>query len=368
MNVKTALVHDWLVTWRGGEKVLLELARLFPEAPIYTLFYEPSSLPSELRGRDIRYHRYLNPLKPLRKALLPVLPLAIESFDFSEFDLIVSTSSCVAKGAIARNGAKHICYIHSPMRYIWDQKSEYFGRLLKVPILKQGINFFINRLRKWDIDSAKRVDLFIANSSFVAGRVKNYYDREAVIIHPPIDLKGFPVRREKGDYFLVAGAMVPYKRFDLAIEALQKAKKKLIVAGSGPELSYLKSLADSSQTIVEFKIAPSQADWVELLRGARALIFPGIEDFGMIAIEAMSTGTPVIAAKAGGALDFIIEGKTGLFFEPGNADSLLDCIQLFERSTFDAHYLAEYAKNYSKEQFTIKISEQIEKISGVTFE
>lgn len=368
MNVKTALVHDWLVTWRGGEKVLLELARLFPEAPIYTLFFDPKSLPEELKGRDIRFPRLLNALKPLRKALLPILPWAIERLDLSEFDLIVSTSSCVAKGAIKRKNAKHICYIHSPMRYIWDQKNEYFGRLLDIPILKHLINFFIARLRIWDVKSAKRVDLFIANSSFVASRVKNYYDREAVVVHPPINLDGFPVCSVKGDYYLVAGAMVPYKRFDLAILALQKAGRKLLVAGSGPELSRLKKLGVAGQGILEFKIAPSQAEWVELLRGAKALIFPGIEDFGMIAIEAMSAGTPVLAAKAGGALDFIIEGKTGLFFEPGSVDSLLECIELFETMSFDANYLAEYSRNYSREHFAIKISEQIEKISGAPLE
>jgi len=359
MNVKTALVHDWLVTWRGGEKVLLELARLYPEAPIYTLFLDRETLPEELKLRDIRVLKGLHPWRRFRKALLPILPLAIESFDFSEFDLIISTSSCVAKGAQKPTHGRHLCYIHSPMRYAWDQKREYFGRWLDRPVVGWLIEKVLTRLRRWDVASAERVDVFVANSQFVAGRVKAYYGREAVVIHPPIDLKGFPQKTQTGNYLLVAGALVPYKRFDLAIKAAEALGVRLIVAGAGPEEAKLRSLAGPW---TEFRIAPDQAEWVSLLQNARALLFPGIEDFGMIAIEAMSCGTPVIASKAGGALDFIVEGVTGVFFEPGNQSALESVIKAFDERRFSPKQISEYALGYSLNGFQVKMQDQIKKL------
>ena len=363
MNVKTALVHDWLVTWRGGEKVLLELARLYPDAPIYTLFLDRDCLPDELKRRDIRVLKGLNRWRRFRKALLPILPWAIESIDLSEYDLIISTSSCVAKGARKRSQAKHLCYIHSPMRYAWDQKREYFGRLLDLPLVGRVLEFGLERLRRWDVSSARGVDLFIANSNFVAGRVKAYYGRDAVVIHPPIDLGGFPLNESaKGEnraYWLAAGALVSYKRFDLAIEAAEAAGMKLIVAGAGPEEGKLRSLGGIH---TEFRISPPQSEWVSLLRNARALVFPGVEDFGMIAIEAMSCGTPVIASKAGGALDFIVEGKTGTFFEPGSKSSLESALRNFHGPSYDPAQISEYALGYSLESFKVKVMDQIKKL------
>lgn len=367
MNVKTALVHDWLVTWRGGEKVLLELARLYPNAPIYTLFLDRESLPDELKRRDIRVLKTLNRWRRLRKALLPFLPKAIESIDLSEYDLIISTSSCVAKGAIKRSDARHLCYIHSPMRYAWDQKREYFGKMLDWPLVGWILEMGLERLRRWDVASAHRVDQFVANSHFVAGRVKAYYGRDAVVIHPPIDLVGFPLKedlkdtlhREERGYWLAAGALVAYKRFDLAIQAAEAAGMRLIVAGAGPEEGRLRSMAGP---FTEFRISPPQSEWVFLLRNARALVFPGVEDFGMIAIEAMSCGTPVIASKAGGALDFIVEGKTGVFFEPGNQSSLESALRNFEGSSYNATLISEYALGYSLDSFKVKMREQIKKL------
>ncbi len=359
MNVKTALVHDWLVTWRGGEKVLLELARLYPEAPIYTLFLDRNCLPEELKKRDIRVLKQLSRWTRFRKALLPILPWAIESFDFSEYDLIISTSSCVAKGAKKPAHGRHLCYIHSPMRYAWDQKREYFGRFLDFPVVGWLIEWGLACLRKWDVTSAERVDLFVANSGFVAGRVKTYYGRDAVVVHPPIDLHGFPKKDQCGDYFLVAGALVPYKRFDLAIKAAEALGVRLIVAGSGPEELKLRALAGPS---TQFRIGPNQAEWVSLLQNARALLFPGVEDFGMIAIEAMSCGTPVIASRAGGALDFIVEGETGVFFEPGNQSSLEAVLQKFDERHFNTEKISEYALGYSLNGFKVKMQDQIKKL------
>jgi len=361
MKIKVALVHDWLVTWRGGEKVLLELARLFPEAPIYTLFLDRQSLPDELRARKIIVNPITNLFRRFRKAMLPILPLLIQQLDLDDYDLVLSTSSCVAKGAPKRPDSKHLCYIHSPMRYAWDQKREYFGRLLDTFFIGWLLEFLLKRLRNWDVESAKRVDLFVANSTFVKDRVQNYYGLQAAVVYPPIDLAAFPACADKQGYLLAAGAFVSYKRFDLAILAAEKLKKRIIVAGSGPEEARLRSMAGP---YTEFQIAPDQEQWIALLQGADALLFPGIEDFGMIAIEAMSCGTPVIAAQAGGALDFIIEQQTGFFFEPGNVESLMTAIRNLTHYPISAEYLATFSRAFSREAFKANMARHLNHLMG----
>ncbi len=362
--MKVALVHDWLVSYRGGEKVLAALAELYPRAPIYTLFYKASALPPELRSRQIICPPSLQWLRPLRKALLPLLPHCIEALPLFDYDLIISTSSCVAKGVIPAPGAKHLSYIHSPMRYIWDQRQEYLQQLPRIPGLSGLIHLLSKNLRLWDVVSTGRCDSLVVNSSFVGKRVEKYYGRKSKVIHPPIDNDFFVPRsaaaaKEREGYWLAAGAFVAYKRFDLAIGACEQLKQPLIVAGSGPEEKKLRRLAGP---YTKFRIKPEQGELRSLLQGARGLLFPGLEDFGMIAIEAMACGTPVLALQAGGALDYIKPGVTGDFFAAPRLEALSAALQSFRAESFDSEQLVAFAGGFSKRNFQAQMQAAIEQL------
>lgn len=357
--MRVAFVHDWLVTYRGGEKVLDALLDLYPDAPIYTLFYDRDAMPASIRARDVWVPPVANALRKGRKLMLPLLPRMIESIPLKEYDLIVSTSSCVAKGAIKRRDAHHLCYLHSPMRYIWDQQAEYIAGVAHLPGAAWGIKALTPSLRRWDVASAQRVDRFVVNSTFVGERARRYYGRESTVVPPPIELDRFKPRSpttERGGYFLAAGALVSYKRFDLAIEAAEQAGKPLVVAGAGPMENALRRRAGPS---VRFEIQPSDARFAELLAAAEALVFPGVEDFGMIAIEAMASGTPVIAFQDGGARDFIVPGETGVFFAEATAESLARALREHDPSRFDAQALNRYAARYGRGSFLGKMRAEI---------
>ncbi len=364
--VRVAFVHDWLVTYRGGEKVLASLLQLFPDAPIYTLYYDPAKMPDVIKQRRIITAPALRGLKKLRKALLPFYPRIIEAFDFSGYDLVISSSSCVAKGIKHPSTTKHLCYIHSPMRYVWDQQHIYLAPFRKIPVLGGVANHYAARLRRWDRASASRVDRFVANSSFVRQRVQKYYGHDAAVIFPPIGKPQSPAPDQalrRGErYFLAAGAMVAYKRFDLAIEACRLAKKKLVIAGAGPEEMNLRRAARFAD--VDFLIEPDDQRLGDLLRGADALLFPGVEDFGMIAIEAMTYGTPVIAFSEGGAKDFVLPAKTGEFFAEATAVSLAAVLRKFDKQKFVATELQQFATQFSEARFLDKMRAEIEALLG----
>ena len=358
--MRVAYVHDWLVTYRGGEKVLESLLSLYPDAPIYTLFYDSKHMPEAIRSRNIIAPRWLKGLFPFRKWLLPILPSVVESFPMEEYDLIISTSSCVAKGVMTGPDATHICYLHSPMRYIWDQRQHYLSPKKWIPGYEFLFHYMSRKLRQWDVVSSNRVDRFVVNSAFVGQRVKKYYRRNSVVIHPPIDTKVFSEPRASdtsSKYLLAAGAFVSYKRFDLAIKACERLGKKLILAGSGPEEKNLRQIAGPNTSFV---IAPGNEKWSQLMSNAEALLFPGVEDFGMIAIEAMASGTPVLAYKGGGALDFIQPRVTGGFFEKQTPESLSELVSGFNRSSFDSGKIREYAETYSESEFLQKFKDQID--------
>lgn len=360
--MKVAIVHDWLVSYRGGEKVLEHICELYPNAPIYTLFYDKKKLPPSLTQRKIIYPKLLNRFRFIRKLLLPILPSVIEAFPLWDYDLIISTSSCVAKGAIGGPYTKHLSYIHSPMRYIWDQRDEYFHKLFKLPFLAEYLHYLLSQLRVWDVVSSARVDVLIANSSFVQKRISRYYQQNSSIIHPPIafDLFNISSQHVGNEYYLVAGAFVTYKRFDLAIKACQKLGKRLVVAGSGPCLRSLQQLATTS--LVQFKVSPDASQWLDLLQNAKALIFPGVEDFGMVAIEAMACGTPVIAYKAGGALDYISPLHSGIFFTEPSETSLAAAISEFETLKFERLKVRTYAERFDKKHFLQKFKHHIDQL------
>ena len=357
--MKVAIVHDWLVSYRGGEKVLEAIASLFPDAPIYTLFYDPAKMPNSINERNIKYPKSLNILSPIRKVLLPTLPAMVESLKLWDYDLIISTSSCVAKGVIPGPYAKHVCYLHSPMRYIWDQQEEYLSQFEQLPGIKTLVRYASVKLRQWDTVSSCRVDKFLVNSSFVAHRVSRFYGRQSKVLHPPINTDFFEVSddKAKGGYFLAAGALVHYKRFDLAIHACERLGKKLIVAGKGEMEKKLRRIAGR---YTKFEIAPDDDRWKQLLQGADGLIFPGVEDFGMIAIEAMACGTPVIAYQKGGALDFIEPGVTGTFFAEQSVDALTRAIENFSTFNFDQGKIVEFAEKFNQKKFKQGFLSEIE--------
>lgn len=365
--MRVAFVHDWLVSYRGGERVLEALLELYPEAPIYTLFYNPKTMPEAIRRRDVRPVRALKHLNQLRKALLPWLPAIIESLPLEEYDLVISTSSCVAKGIIVGPEARHLCYIHSPMRYVWDQRRHYLGAVFRLPILGALAHWLSQSLRQWDTVSAARVDRFVANSRFVANRVNRYYRRVASVVHPPVawaDFSSALPSTEWADrpYFLAAGALVPYKRFDLAIQACALAGKRLLVAGAGAEEGRLRALALTSGAEVHFIRQPDRQLWASLLAGAEALLFPGIEDFGIIAIEAMATGTPVLAFEGGGARDFILPGQTGAYFSEAKPEALAALLQGFRKAAYDSSQLKLFAKGFEHHAFLEKMRSEIEAV------
>ena len=323
------------------------------------MFYDHKKIPKSIKHRDIRYPKGLNRLRKIRKALLPFLPSAIESLPLEEYDLVISTSSCVAKGAMIGPEAKHLCYIHSPMRYIWDQRKHYFQSLSLIPGIKGIIHLVSSLLRQWDTTSAQRVDRFIVNSNFVGSRVKKYYGRNSTTIAPPVDWQAFTSSSctpSETPFFLVAGAFVSYKRFDIAIQACEALGVRLVVAGSGPDETRLREYAKNNTT---FEIAPSSERWKYLMINAKALLFPALEDFGIVAIESMAAGTPVIAYRGGGALDFIVPQKTGEFFNEQNAEALSKVLKNYSKDKYNREFLTSFAMSYDKEKFLDKIRQEI---------
>lgn len=356
--MRVALVHDWLVGQRGGENVLLEMARLFPEAPIFTLVHAPGSVHPEIERHTI-HTSFIQKLPgaPGRfRHYLPLFPAAVEAWEFDQFDLILSTSHCVAKGVRSERHQRHVAYIHTPMRYLWDQLPEYVpnvpGRALLTPLAR----VVTTPLRRWDVRSAKRPDLLVANSAYVAARIARVWKRSARVLHPPVDVASFAaapdVLRRR---YLVVSALVPYKRVDVAVRAATEQRLALDVVGAGPELRRLQSLAGPS---VRF-VGPLSADrLVHAYAEARALFFCGVEDFGIVPVEAMAAGCPVIALRAGGALETVVENgdrPTGLFFDRPDPASLLKAVARFEAieagKGFDRANLAHHAGRFGREQF-----------------
>lgn len=351
--MKVAVVHDWIVNIGGAEKVLKAILEIFPEADIYTLVYLKNTV-KRLGIESKIYASFINGL-PFAKGnysyYLPLMPLAVEQFDLSKYDLVISSSHCVAKGVLTKSYQTHVCYCHTPMRYIWDLYFSY----LKDQKLEKGIkNIFVrlvfHYLRMWDVLSANRVDYFIANSQNVADRIKKIYRRDSVVIYPPVDVELFSPSDKKEDYFIVLSRLVSYKKVDLVVEVFNDLKLPLLVIGDGEDMQKIKKMAREN-----IKILGWQEDSVvrEYLSKAQALIFASEEDFGIVPVEAQACGTPVIAYKRGGAKETVIEGETGIFFEEQNVESLKEAVLRFlrEKDSFKKEKLIENAKRFSKERF-----------------
>jgi glycosyltransferase involved in cell wall biosynthesis len=365
MNI--ALIHDWLVGIRGGEKVLEQIIIALKERydikrlEIFTLVHRKNSQ-SEIIENEIINTSFIQKL-PLGlkkyRYFLPLFPYAIETFDLSDFDLVISSSHAVAKGVVPNSKAVHICYSHTPMRYIWDHYHTYFGNSGRIK--KAVYNYTAKKLREWDIISSNRVDYFIANSNNVKNRIKKIYRRDARVIYPPVDTDFFSCEDaiEKGDYFLIVSALVPYKKVDVAIEAFNKTDYKLKIIGEGPEKKKLKKLVKNNN--IEFIGAVDNDLLKKYYCKAKALIFPAEEDFGIVPVEAQSCGTPVIAYGKGGALETVINNETGIFFDYQTSEALLIAIDNFSKKMFNNRLLKENSKKFSKMNFKKEIIKFIDK-------
>jgi glycosyltransferase involved in cell wall biosynthesis len=349
--VRVALVHDWLTGMRGGEKVLDALCQLYPHADIYTLLHVPGSVSATIESRRITtsFVQHLPQAATRYRHYLPLFPTAIERFTFDGYDLVVSSSHCVAKSVVVPDSARHISYCHSPMRYAWDQFDQYFGPARVGPLASRWFyGPILRRLAAWDAATAHRVHRFVANSQHVAGRIRRYYGRESVVVPPPVDTAFFtPSTTPPGDGFLVVSALVPYKCVDRAIGAALRAGVSLRIAGGGPDRERLEQMAGPGVT---FLGAMSDERLLEEYRAARAVILPGEEDFGIVPVEAMACGRPVIALRRGGAVETVRESETGVFFDEPTVESLAAVLAAFDGSAWTVDAARAQAERFSIER------------------
>lgn len=360
---RVALVHDWLTGMRGGEKVLEAMAAPFPEAPIFTLFHFPGSVSEALESHPI-HTSFLQRAPGLRRhyrRYLPFFPAAAEDLNLAGYDLILSSSHCVAKGVVAPPGSQHICYCHTPMRYAWDQERAYFPHRRGLTARLRGQ--ILSRLRTWDVASSQRVDRFLANSSFVAERIRRYYRRQAEVLPPPVDV-GFFTPTEgpqasdgEQDYALVVSALAPYKRVDLAIRACEARGLELRVVGDGPEKNRLQALSQGGTRFLG-RVGGEQLR--DLYRGARFFLQPGVEDFGIAAVEALACGTPVVAMGRGGVLDIVDSGVHGVLYEDWDSiDSIQQAIDMAREIRFNILDLRQRAESFSTSRFTERLRQYL---------
>ena len=358
--MRVAIVHYWLVGMRGGEKVLEELCLLFPQADVFTHVYDPART-SDIIKRHRIATTYINRLPFARKLYqryLPLMPSALAELDLTSYDLVISSESGPAKGVIVHPNAVHLCYCHSPMRYLWDQYHVYRANAGRITRIFMSLTTPI--LRAWDITSAAHVDHFIANSTFVARRIAKVYRRDSTVIFPPVDLAAFAIAADADhDFYLAAGQLVPYKRMDLAITACNRLGRRLVIVGTGSETARLKALAGPT---IEFRGWTSDDELRSLYANCRAVLFPGEEDFGIVPLEAMASGRPVIAYASGGALDTVVDGQNGVFFERQTAEDLALAVRRFEdmEAHFDPQAIRGYAQGFDREVFRSKLKAYID--------
>ncbi len=362
---KIALIHDYLTQFGGAEKVIESIHELHPWAPLYTAIYNPTSLNNAFSDWDIRTSFLQNfpGAKNHTRLFLPFLPAAFESFNLKNFDLVISSASAFAKGVITHPGTKHICYCHTPTRYLWSDADRYIKEVaLPWPANKIApylMPYALQYYRLWDYRAAQRPDILIANSKTVQDRIKKYYNRDSIIIYPPVQVNNFTVRKTNDikDYYLVISRLMPYKRVDLVIKAFNRLRLPLIVVGTGEDAP-LKALAKNNITFTGWVGEDKKK---ELLQGARALIFPQEEDFGITAVEALASGVPVIAYSQGGATEIIEEGKSGLFFHEQIWEELADKVARFQfiYKNFDPQVCRARAEIFSEERFKNELSSLI---------
>ncbi|MEH6345152.1 MAG: glycosyltransferase family 4 protein [Bermanella sp.] len=355
--MRVAIVHDWLVESGGAEKVLAELINVFPQAEIFSTvdYLSDSQRNTILKGKSVTtsFIQKLPKSKSYKK-YFPLMPVAMANLDLSSFKLVISCSSSVAKGVITGPDQLHICYCHSPMRYAWDLQHQY----LKESGLERGIKgllakFMLHKMRSWDVTSSFGVDHFIANSNFIARRIKKVYRRNADVIYPNVAVEDFKVVEKKSDYYFTCSRMVPYKKIDLIVEAFSNMPdRKLVVIGDGPDMNKIKSKSASNIELMGYQ---SFDVLKEKMANAKAFVFAAEEDFGIVPVEAQACGTPVIAFGKGGALETVKENISGVFFNEQTTQSLSDAVDRFENMTFDANKIRGHAELFSTKRFRIQI-------------
>ena len=363
--MKIALVHDWLTGMRGGEKCLEALCQIYPQTEIFTLLHNRGSVARKIEDKKIHTSFIQNlPLTNSKyQHYLPLFPLAIEQFDFSDFDLVISSSHCVAKGAITKPQTCHICYCYTPMRYAWEMYPTYFTHGSLNWFGRKLGKLFMTYLRSWDEASASRPDYYVAISKNVQNRIRKHYRRESEVIYPPVEVDSFPLSEKPGEYFLVVSALVPYKRVDLAVQAFNKLGSRLIIIGEGSEKNSLTKMALKN---IEFLPWQKQVRLKEYYSNCRALVFPGEEDFGIVPVEAQACGKPVIAFGRGGALE-TVAGKfseeikstdtklTGIFFREQTTTSLAEAIKKSQEIEFEPHFARQNSLKFDIKIFKEKI-------------
>lgn len=358
--MKIALVHDHLVQDGGAERVLAALQDLYPQAPTFVLFHDKERANPLFLGRDIRtsWLQKIPGAVEHYQWFLPFMPHAVEGLDLTGYDLVISSSSSFSKGVVTGEHALHLCYCHTPTRYLWSDTHSYLADLKRGPVVKAAVRSLLPRLRLWDKAAADRVDEFIANSRAVARRIQKYYRRHSQVIYPPVELAKFSVSNKPGTYYLIGGRAAHYKRFDIAVDACSRLGIPLKVFGDGPALDDLRRRA---KPCVQFVGAVSDKEKSELFRDCLAFINPQEEDFGITAVEAMASGRPVIAYAAGGALETVIPGVTGELIDEQNWETLGDRLLDLKPQNFDPLTIRRHAENFSTEKFQKNISELVQR-------
>jgi glycosyltransferase involved in cell wall biosynthesis len=360
----TAIVHEWLVTYAGSERVVEQMLQLYPEADLFSLVeFLPTELKFFIQHKPVTtsFLQKLPFANPRFRNYLPLMPLAIEQFDLSDYDLILSSNHAVAKGVTTRADQLHICYMHTPIRYAWDLQQQYLQGAKLTRGLKSGLTqLVLHYLRLWDVASANRVDHFIANSRFVAQRIRKTYRRPARVIYPPVAVDRFFPNPNREEFYFVLSRFVPYKRVSLIVEAFNQLKLPLVVIGDGAERNYLKSIAGRNITILGHQ---PEATVVDLMQRCKAFVYAAAEDFGITLVEAQAAGAPVIAYGRGGAAETVIPGKTGLLFSEQTVESLIDAVKTYEAGQIrvNPEDLRQHAEKFAPERFRQELSDYIDR-------
>lgn len=352
--MKIAIIHDYLNQYGGAERVLQALCEVFPEAPIYTLLYDETATGRVFKGKEI-HTSFLQKIPFAKKhhRVFPMLmPLAVEQFDLSEFDVVISNSASFAKGVITKPHTRHINFCMTPTRFLWDDSHRFIDEFKYPWPIKKLVPLFVSYLRIWDKEAATRVDKFIANSNFVKARIKKYYAKDAEVIYPPVSAQKYSISEKLDDYFLMVGRLVSYKRFDLAVKVFTAMEKPLKIVGDGPERKRLEKIAGKN---IEFLGLVSDYRMPEIYSHAQAVIFPQVEDFGIVPLEAMASGRPVIAYREGGALETVVEGKTGIFFDEQTEIALALAVGQYYQTDFNPKEIRDHALTFDEEIFKEKV-------------
>lgn len=352
-DLKIAIVCDWLTVFAGAERVVYELSRLFPKATIYTSLFDNKNC-AVFNDRNVVETplKYFPFARRFHRLYLPFMPLAFERIDLSEYDIVISSSHSASKGIITKPGTLHISYCHSPMRYVWDQSHSYQKNFKSFLPLKFLYSPILHRIRQWDRVAADRVDTYISNSKYISQRIKKYYKRDSTVIYPPVNLDFFRPSGKHENFYLAVGRLIPYKRFDLLIKVFNDLKLPLKIVGDGPDLDNLKNLSKNN---IEFLGNISDDELKKIYSSSKALVFPQVEDFGIVPLEAMASGTPVIAYAKGGAMESVTENISGIFFYEQTVEALSDAIKRFEKTSWNTEKIVESIHKFSPARFRVEI-------------